>query len=84
MQTQTYENIVKLQPRGVLTIPKKMRVGLFDEAGIAKMTRMGRKLIIEPLKTLNYPVRTYTDSELQEFFDLDEKESKKLKNKSLL
>ena len=84
MQTQVYEEIVKFQPRGVLTVPKKMREGLFDEGGIAKMSRVGRKLIIEPVKTLSYPVRSYANSEVQEFFDLDDKESKRLKAKGLI
>ena len=84
MQLEDYEEIIKFQPRGVLTVPKKMREGLFDEKGIVKMKRVGRKIIIEPVKTLSYPVRSYTDKELQEFFDLDEKESKRLKNKGLI
>lgn len=84
MQTQTYEEIIKFQPRGVLTVPKKMREGLFDEAGIAKMSRVGRKLIIEPVRTLPYPVRSYTDREIDEFFELDDKESKELKRKGLI
>ncbi len=84
MQTQIYEEIVKLQSRGILTIPKKMREGLFDEAGIVRMKRLGRKLIIEPVKTLSYVVRSYTDREVQEFFDLDDQETKKLKTKGLI
>ena len=83
-QTQISEELVKLQSRGILTIPKKMRVGLFDEGGIVKMKRLGRKIIIEPVKTLSYPVRSYTDKELHEFFDLDEQETKKLKTKGLI
>lgn len=84
MQVQTYEETVKLQGRGILTIPKKMREGLFDETGIVKMKRVGRQLIITPIKTLAYPVRSYTESELQDFFDLDAKETKELKTKGLI
>jgi len=84
MQIQDYEELIKLQPRGVLTVPKKMREGLFEKGGIVKMKRLGRKIIIEPVKTLSYPVRSYTDKELQEFFDLDEKETKELKAKGLI
>ena len=84
MQVQTQEEIIKLQPRGVITVPKKLREGLFDDAGIAKIKRLGRKLIIEPVKTLSYPVRSYTDKELREFFELDEEETKKLKTKGFI
>lgn len=73
MQTATYEEIIKIQPRGVFTVPKKLRQGLFDKRGIAKIERVGRKLIIEPVRTLAYPVRSYTDKEIEEFFELDEK-----------
>ena len=84
MTTQNYEEIIKFQPKGVITVPKKMREGLFEEAGIARVTRVGRKLIIEPVRTLSYPVRSYTDKELDEFFELDDKESKELKRKGLI
>lgn len=84
MQQIANEEIVKLQPKGVFTIPKKLREGLFDETGIAKIKRIGRKLIIEPVRTLSYPVRSYTDEDLKDFFELDEKESKTLKSKGLI
>lgn len=83
-QLQYSEEIIKLTPRGIFTVPKKMRKGLFDNMGIAKINRLGRKLIIEPIRTLSYPVRSYTDNELNEFFELDAKESKKLKIKGLI
>lgn len=84
MQTVSYEEIIKLQSRGVFTLPKKLREGLFDESGLARIIRIGRKLVIEPIKTLPYSVRSYSNKEVQEFFDLDEKETKDLKNKGLI
>ena len=36
------------------------------------------------IRTLSYPVRSYTDKELQEFFDLDERETRLLKTKGLI
>ncbi len=84
MQVQTNEEIIKIRSRGVLTVPKKMREGLFDRGDLVRMKKLGRKLIIEPVKTLAYPVRSYTDKELQEFFDLDEKETRQLKAKGLI
>lgn len=84
MQTTTYETIVKLRPRGVFTVPKRLREGLFDENGIAKIKRVGRKLLIEPVKTISYPVRSYEEGELKEFFELDDEESKGLKAKGII
>ena len=84
MQTVIYEEIIKLQPRGVFTIPKRLREGLFDESGIARIKRLCRTLVIEPVRTLSYPVRSYTNKELKEFFELDEKETKNLKDKGLI
>jgi bifunctional DNA-binding transcriptional regulator/antitoxin component of YhaV-PrlF toxin-antitoxin module len=74
MQTVIYEEIIKIQPRGTFTVPKELRQGLFDKDGVARITKVGRKLIIEPVRTLPYPVRSYADSEINEFFKLDEKD----------
>lgn len=85
MQTVTYEDqIVQLQPRWVFTLPKNLREGFFDENRLAKISRTGRKIIIEPVRTLAYPVRSYSDNEINDFFELDDKESKELKNKGLI
>ena len=85
MQIVTYEDqIIQLQPRGVFTLPKNLRKGLFDDNRLAKIQRIGRKLIIEPIKTLNYPVRSYDSKEIDEFFELDAKETKGIKAKGLI
>jgi len=41
-------------------------------------------LIIEPVRTLPYPVRSYSKKDLNQFIKLDAKESKELKTKSFL
>ena len=85
MQLITYEEIIKLQPKGLLTIPKKIREKLgFSENNLVRLKADRGRLIVEPVKTLPYPVRTYSDQELKEFFALDDEESKKLKAKGLL
>ena len=85
MQLITYEEIIKLQPKGLLTIPKKIREKLgFSENNLMRLKADRGRLIVEPVKTLPYPVRTYSDQELKEFFALDDEESKKLKAKGLL
>lgn len=84
MQTVTYEDqIVQLQPRWVFTLPKSLRDNFFEENKLAKISRVGRKIVIEPVRTLSYAVRSYTENEVDEFFELDEKESKELKTKGV-
>lgn len=77
--------IVKFQSKGLLTIPKRLRNAAgFEENGFARIKLEKRRLVIEPVRTLPYPVRSYTDAELQSFLDLDNKESKELRAKDLL
>ncbi len=85
MQTATAEEIVRILPKGIMTIPKKMRtsVGL-AENGLARVREEKGRLIIEPIYTLPYPVRQYTDKEIEEFFALDDKETNRLKRRGLL
>jgi len=69
----------------VITIPKNYR----DELGLGKddLIRMKKnkgRIIFEPVRTLPYPVRSYTKSEVDEFSQEDKKETKILKKKGLL
>ncbi len=84
MQLMTLEEIVKIQPKGLFTIPKRFRTGLFEENGLARVRKEKGRLILEPVRTLPYPVRSYTDQEIDEFLELDANETKKLKTKGLL
>ena len=77
--TATREIIVKIQPKGLFTIPKKLRAGLFEENGFARVRKEKRRLVIEPVRMLSYPVRSYTNDEIDEFLNLDQEEAKKLK-----
>lgn len=85
MQITFTEEIAKIQPRGILTIPKKLRrsIGLADNTFV-KISGNRYRLIIEPIRVLPYPVRSYTDSDINDFFNLDAQESKQLKAKGLL
>ncbi len=76
MQTTRFEDFIKIQSKGIITIPRKLRtrVGLFDNS-IARIREEKGKLVIEPVRILPYPVRSYSDKELAESFSLDEKES---------
>lgn len=84
-QSLTQEEFVKLQAKGLITIPKKMRKALnLEEKGIVRVGVEKGRLYLEPLKTLPYPVRTYTKEEIKEFLALDAKETKGLKKKGLI
>lgn len=80
MQQIIQNELVKLQPKGLITIPKKLRQGLgFEENGIVRISSEKGRLIIEPVRALPYPVRSYSDSEIKEFIEFDKKEAKKIK-----
>lgn len=75
------EELVKIQPRGLITIPKNYRQSLeLQENTIARLKADRGRLIIEPVRTLPYPVRSYTASELRQFMCLDKKQARELKN----
>lgn len=85
MQQISFDEIIKLQPKGVLTIPKKFRQALgLDNNSLIRIKKDKWRLVIEPVRTLSYPVRNYTETELKEFLELDKKETEKLKNKGLI
>lgn len=77
--------IVMPQPRGQITLPKKFR----DKYGIkpgtpVKVTDEGTGVKVEPVRILSYPVRSYTDQEVDEFLALDKKETAELKKLGIL
>lgn len=79
MQTPQ-ETIIKIQPKGLMTIPIKFRRALGLTANnLARIKKEKGRLVIEPVRTLPYPVRSYTDAEVDEFLRLDAKESALLK-----
>ena len=84
-QIASWEEFTKIQPRGILTIPKKLRlsVGLADNT-LVRISGNKYRLIVEPVRALPYPVRTYTDNEVTEFLEFDAKETKQLKKNRLL
>lgn len=79
------EEIIKLQSRGLLTIPRKFRQSLgLEENSLLRIKKDQWRLVIEPVRTLPYPVRSYTNKDIDEFFELDAEQTKKLKRKGLL
>lgn len=71
---QLFEDIIKIQPKGLITIPKKIRtkVGIEENSMVRVKEERGR-IVIEPVYTLPYPVRRYTEKEIKEFIELDQK-----------
>jgi AbrB family looped-hinge helix DNA binding protein len=84
MQTNL-EEIVKIQPRGLFTIPKKLRttLGLSDNSLVRVKKEKGR-LVVEPVGTFPYSVRSYTEEDIKQFIELDKEESEALKKKRML
>lgn len=79
------DELVRLQPKGLITIPKKFRDSLgFKDSDFVRIKKENIRLILEPIRILPYPVRSYTQAELQSFLDLDQKETKKLKARRIL
>lgn len=74
-----YQVIAQLQPRGYLTIPAVFRRDWNLTDGLVRITKNQSQLIIEPVRVLPYPVRSYTPAEVKEFLDEDAKETYELK-----
>lgn len=85
MQQVPLEDIIKIQAKGLITIPKKMRdtIGVVERSLVRLRADQG-KITIEPVRTLPYPVRSYTDEEIDEFFALDEAEGKELRRQGII
>jgi bifunctional DNA-binding transcriptional regulator/antitoxin component of YhaV-PrlF toxin-antitoxin module len=70
------EEIIKVQEKGLITIPIAFRKSLgLTKDSFAKIYKKNGKLVLEPVRILSYPVRSYTNEEIDEFVKLDEKES---------
>ncbi|MCJ7739942.1 AbrB/MazE/SpoVT family DNA-binding domain-containing protein [Candidatus Microgenomates bacterium] len=64
------EEWVKILAKGMVTIPKSFRDDLgIREGEIAKIKKIGSRLIIEPRETADYEV--YSDNELKEMLQKD-------------
>lgn len=79
-----YQEIIKVQSRGLITIPRRFRDRDFGENSFVRVKKEGGKLVLEPVQVIGYSARKYTDREVGEFFDLDDKESARLRRKGIL
>lgn len=79
------QTLVRLQPKGLITIPKKIR----DAAGFVENSHLNisfqnGKVTLEPIRSYSYPIRSYTDEEIAQFLKddkLDPKLARKLTQK---
>lgn len=79
------EEIVRLQQKGLITIPKKFRDELgIDENDFLRLKKEKGRILLEPVRTLSYPVRSYTAKEINEFIAFDKEETKILKKKKII
>lgn len=85
MQQFIQEEIIKVQSRGLVTLPKNLRqkLGLGKDSLVRVKEEKGR-LVIEPVRILPYTVRSYTEDEVKGFIGLDKQETKALREKGLL
>lgn len=82
---ETQEKLVRVQNKGLITIPRDFRKALgLNENSMARIKKTNNRLIFEPVTILTYLVRRYTGKEVKEFLAFDRKESSKLKKKGLL
>lgn len=79
MQQAISEEIIKLQAKGVLTIPKNLRKNFMEDNSLVRIKKKRGKIIIEPVQALPYPVRKYTDNDIEEFISLDNKETNEMR-----
>jgi len=76
MNTLPIEDIIKLQPKGLITIPKKLRTltGL-QESAMVRVRAENQRIIIEPVQITPFPTHSYTDKEINEFQRTDRNKS---------
>jgi len=61
---------IRILSKGMITIPKAFRDGLgIKEGEIARIKKIGRRLVIEPREIADYEV--YSDDELKTMFEED-------------
>jgi AbrB family looped-hinge helix DNA binding protein len=81
---QIQQDIVKVQKKGLITIPNAFRENLGLEPGsLARITKVKGRLLVEQLTTPPYKVRSYKESEIKDCLALDKKESEELRSKGI-
>ena len=73
--------LVMPQPRGQITLPKKFRNKYGIKPGVpVRVLDADGGIRVEPVRIVSYPVRQYADEEVEEFLNLDAKETKRVKS----
>lgn len=74
---------IKILPKGLITIPKKIRKRLgIQEGDVAKARISGNEIIIKPRKSSNF--RLFTDEEIKEWVARDKLPAKLAKKAKAL
>mgnify|MGYP001559891256 CR=1 FL=1 len=79
------QTLVRIQPKGLITLPKKIRDQLnLSENSHLRISVQGGKVVLDPLQARSFPIRIYTDAEIDQFLKddkLDPELAKKLDQK---
>lgn len=75
----TNDTIVQIGPKGTFTLPKPLRTlaNLPDGSFLRARLDFGR-IILEPTRMISYPIRQYTDEEIDGFLQEDKKLNPKI------
>lgn len=73
------DTIIQIGPKGTFTLPKPLRTlaNLPDGSFLKARIDLGR-IILEPARMISYPVRQYTDEEIDGFLQEDKKLNPKI------
>jgi len=72
MAEQTMTRVVQLPSRGQITLPTDFRRKLgLAEGDLLRMTLIGEKIEIQPVRTADARLRQYTEAEVQQFLEDD-------------
>lgn len=79
------QTLIRVQSKGLITLPKKIRDELnLSENSHLKISIQNGKVVLDPLQVRSFPIRIYTDEEIEQFLEddkLDPKLAKKLEQK---
>jgi AbrB family looped-hinge helix DNA binding protein len=73
MTEQMMTRVVQLPSRGQITLPTDFRRKLgLSEGDLMRMTLVGEKIEIQPVRTADARLRQYTEAEVQQFLEDDQ------------
>ena len=77
MVEQAATRVIQLPSRGQITLPTDFRRKLgLAEGDLLRLTLIGEKIEIEPVRTAEANLRRYTETEVQQFLEEDKIDAK--------